>query len=266
MKFNWENPRISIGQWDFWTGGQFLANCLSFSKCMMPIMPAQNIYNLLPIVDKDAAYYQKKFDMLSQLKPVGSKSDNKDWHNPHGFNNSDNWLDVNPWGLNDIDFAVSNGTKFNGLLWKDAKFASRDYFDRFWRKPAIATSNSTHGIFIKTHHQDQTAGLKYLLPNAKIFSVQGFTKWQSYCKDIKNGAANNFSSSAELEIYFSIAYKPPEDAFVFEVDDLIRSETSFFEQMNLAYSYFEYQDFNHVSKYLTDYRNLYIRWNIEFNK
>jgi len=251
MQFNWDNPRLSIGVWPQATGGQFLINCLSISCKIMPILGAVDIYRLLDLSNDTITkgYYDEKLEIMLRHRPgkLGPA-----WHQAGGFMTSCNWLDLRPGNHFDYSIQDPKGTNFIQSQWNEARLDYREYFNQFWRKTAIDVSHSNVGFFNKAHCLSEAVGIKALIPQSKIFTVAGYSKWQDRMKIKLEQETSYLEQDVKSDSFNNI--------FIFEVDSLMDDQDNFLSQMRKAWDYFDFGDNMHCMSALISYRQAYLKW------
>jgi len=261
-----------IGQWQSMTCGQFITNCLSLSRTLVPICATRFIDQILDS-DSDRSY-EIKFDILSRYRPIGVRSQGIYWHNlrdpddpsqPMGFIDSNNWLALRPYIRSQINIGYPYGTDWQEQIWQDADAASRRYYDKFWRADAIRISNAGLGFVIKTHHVREAEGLRHLMPQAKSFCLTNFTKWQKISRAAKTGLDRSWLTDQDIAAYFADDHPMP-SATPLHLDNAMDDENSFITQMEHVYHASGLRDFDRVRDYLLKYRKMYLRWTAEFSR
>jgi len=231
------------------------------SKHMIPIANAADIQEMISqsLTESNSKnIYKRRYDIIISYAPDGNVKNGGDWHK--NFLNSANWLDTDRLFLQETSGRTIYGRPswFSTTLWTDANLASRGYFDRFWRNPSCKVSCSDLGLVIKTHVRSEVEGLLYLMPQAKIFSLDNYDNWKAFCSKSKV-MPNKLSVWQSAEPYQVI-----DNSFVFNMDDLMWSDDAFLQQMQSAFEYFELDDFESVKDHLPALKAEYIRWNEEF--
>jgi hypothetical protein len=239
-------------------GGEFIIRCLGLSRFIVPIAGASDVREMIFQKLNDMTDYNRIYEIITSYAPSGKAHDGSDWHK--NFLNSANWLDTDKLFLDETSGRKIYGRSswFSTTLWTDAHFASHEFYDRFWRVPACEISWKNLGLVIKTHVPSEVSGLKYLIPQAKIWCLDGYDEWKDWCE--KNKVTHD-----NLQVWKSYEkYTPIPDSYVFQVDDLIWSEKSFINQMEKAYDYFNLIDFNDVKEHIINLRLDYLKWNSNF--
>lgn len=242
MGFNWDNPNLIINYWLPCAGGEFINRCLSVSSKMIMLSNITGVKMQL----MDTSNYYLKLHIFEQQEP---KSD-RWWHK--NFLASNLWLAVNPDLHTDTD-------KPEGILperiFEDAHLANRLFYDKFWRPMACDISQRDLGIVLKAHTYTQIKGLKHLMPQARVTACLDYDNWQARCTKMDK-IGDKFVTYYQQNLPADFA------AFRFNIDALIKDEVEFISQMQLAYKYLKFPDFEHAKSTLISMRKIYLRWHV----
>ena len=247
MKFNWDNKRLGLIYCPPFACGQWVNNCMSYSKYLIPCSPTTNIEENLQNQGED--YYYKHKKMMSYLPDPSANN----WH----YDNSQ-YYDSGRWTcMTEGEEVDMEGPNSAGLIWHDATIEMREYLDKFWRTHAKLVSNSSMGFLIKCHYQGEALGLRELMPNIKIITFKNFKMFQdSFVSKVKEG-------SKRLSIWRNSKY----DASIglsIDLFKMLTDEKSFIVEMEKAFQYMGLYDFIDTVDYLCEYRNAYLKANIKF--
>jgi len=249
MRFNYDNPYNILAMIPHGACGQFINNCISISKYMMPVGNDKFLNDVL----ENGPDQTKKFDYMRSCFP--SSSDTM-WHG--SFYHSSRWYSPVHWVRSSMDIDdTTNGYFQYGL---DPSYA-RQYMDLYWRDHAKKISSQGYGIIMPGHELRDLEGWQTIFPDAKVYSVTNYSEISF------NMTANKKSNPtpAIIKKYYQDnpwIYEPR--GHVFDLMDILRSETSFYSQMKKAYEYFMLDDFYDCSDMLLEYRKDYLAANMKY--
>lgn len=244
MVFNYDNPKIFLGQYPQFSCGQFLINCLSLGAGICPVATDEMI---LSWISQDNQV--SKFDYLMSSLP---KAADKHWHDR--FFNSIRWITNSPQALHSMNI----DDHATGSIISYIEPHMRSYIDKRWRSQAIQVSNSNLGFLLPAHDIHELYGWISLFGHRKHFSVINYHKIREVMLEIK--VSDRMFAKSILEMQWD--YKP--SGFIFDLGTLIENDRSFIGQMNEAYKFFCIGSFNELM--LTTYRKAYLKSNLEFDK
>jgi hypothetical protein len=248
MQFNYNNPKIHIWCAPHCAAGQFLGNCLSYSKHL--IFPSSD--DILSIMTSNPNDYL--FKHKTMMDNFGDPDKSKFWH--QYFYASSRWYTPCSWALDSMDIE-DHTTGYFHVGFKDTESAQY-YMDNYWRKAAIAVSQTDTGFFLGCHQDTEAEAWKMMFPKAKIFTVTNY----DYFRNLTFKAKTQFSDAVESWWTANEVYHP--QGFIFDLDALVKNEQSFIKQMSDAYQYFDLDDFNVIVKDLQQYRMTYLKFNYEW--
>lgn len=251
MRFNYDNPYNILAMVPHGACGQFLNNCISMSKHLMPIA----CDSFLDAVLDDGLDQQSKFDHMLGVFP--DRDNDKSWHGM--FYHSSRWYSPAHWARTSIDIDdLTNGYFQYGL---DPSYAQQ-YMDKYWRDHAIKISIAGHGIVIPAHELRDLEGWRAVFPNAKVYSVKNFEQISYKMTSVKKG---NSTPQIIKQYYIDNPWVYEPRGFVFDLIGLLSSEESFYTQMKLAYEYFSLDDHRECNATLFEYRKRYLRANTKWS-
>lgn len=250
MKFNYDNPHIHAACVPYGSGGQFLTNCLSYSKYL--VTPSTDAF-LRHMIDADGADYQYKHDHMMNSFP---KRNSEFWHDI--FYHASRWYTPCPYAKHTLEVEDYTSGYFHVGL-PNTEIAQA-YMDHYWRTPAIEISNKNMGFVLPCHQTTELEAWKMILPKAKVYTVVNYEWWMNAVFAKKN----KFSAAIEPWWKTEAIYEP--QGFVFDLHNLIKSRSSFLEQFEAAYKYFDLDDFHVVYKMLAEYRKRYLAVNFTWTR
>ena len=250
MKFNYDNPRIHAMAVPYGAGGQFLTNCLSYSRHLLT--PSTDEF-LRHMVDADGLDYQYKHEHMMASFPTKSS---KFWHDI--FYHASRWYTPCPYAKHTLEVEDYTSGYFHVGL-PNTEIAQA-FMDHYWRDPAIEVCNRGLGFILPCHQNTELDAWKMILPRAKVYTVINYEWWM----DAVFAKKNKFSTAIEPWWKAEAIYKP--DGHVFDLHALIKSQASFLEQMEAAYDHFDLEDFGLVYRMLVDYRKQYLAVNFTWTR
>jgi hypothetical protein len=245
MRFNWDNQRIIINHWLPCAAGEFINRCLSVSSKMIMIAGIDDIQRQLI----DPSDHLFKLDIFRRYQP----EQNTWWHDR--FLDSRQWLALRP----DCRESPEQDGFFFEIMWQDSHMTNRNFYDRFWRPMACEISDRDLGIVMKSHRYVEVQGLKNLMPQAKVTTCLDYDDWKTKSirmHKVQHSVLQAYDTTDEL----------PDDypAHRFQIDRMIKDETDFIAQMQLAYKTLHLPDFAAVKDTLVKMRKLYLMWHLDW--
>lgn len=142
----------------------------------------------------------------------------------------------------------------------DDQGAARRYMDHYWRTPAKEVSHSNLGFVLPGHQTSELDSWLLIFPNIRYFTVDNYQKWIN-----ANVRKKNFYQE-DIQKWWRegrAVYEPR--GFIFDLESLLFKSSSFHDQMERAYEYFDFDDYSKVREFLAEYRRLYLQANLNWN-
>ena len=248
--FNWNNKNLHVMLSPPYACGQWLINCLSYSKHLCPCVPTQSIEKL---ITPGGLSPEEKHGML--LSHLPNKDKDSGWHYDSQFYDSIRWLHQHEGS----GFTMEDGEEPGELLFQKVTPGMRDYIDQFWRQHARLVSHSDMGLIMKVHYAAEADGWLALVPQSKIFTVSNYDRWQDV-----------FVKKSKTAVHTVTHWRKKSDyqirGFVFDIDRMIKDESFFTSTMHDAYKYIDLDDYLEVELYLIEYRKAYLKANLQYTK
>ena len=251
---NFDNPRIHLAYSPPYSGGQFLINCLSHSKTLIPCAPTRFVRELMDL--KTSVDISWKHEQMMSMLPHKDKRQIS-WHYETAFYDSLKWTTSSPIAYENLELGGDSGE----LLWYNVQPSMRPYISQFFRDDARRVSNSDLGFILKLHFSKEKEGFQTMFPNSKVFSVINFEKTQHLM--FKHKSTNLRWNVVDYWLTYD-TYEPC--GFIFDMQDIFNpNPDNFLTSMHAAYRYFELDDFDQIQHMLLEYRKGYIQSNEAFD-
>jgi len=251
---NFDNPRIHLAYSPPYSGGQFLINCLSHSKTLIPCAPTRFVRELMDL--KTSVDISWKHEQMMSMLPHKDKRQIS-WHYETAFYDSLKWTTSSPIAYENLELGGDSGE----LLWYNVQPSMRPYISQFFRDDARRVSNSDLGFIFKLHFSEEKRGFQTMFPNSKVFSVINYEKTQHLM--FKNKSTNHRWNVLDYWLA-NDTYEPC--GFIFDMQDIFNpNPDNFLTSMHAAYRYFELDDFDQIQHMLLEYRKGYIQSNEAFD-
>jgi hypothetical protein len=251
MDFNYDNPYMCAMAAPHNAACQFLMNCLSLTQTLVPVGSNDFIDETIRAQGKN---YESKFKNIFDQLPKESDSA---WHQRMIHNTA--WLATAPYAKESLEIE-DYGVGYIHVGFDD-QLAARKYLNHYWRDPAKKVSNNNLGFVLPGHQTSELDAWILIFPNIKYFTVANYDNW------IKANTRKKNFFQEDIQRWWregKAIYEPK--GFIFDLESLLFKLNSFEYQMAKAFDYFGFNDYDSVKDHLTEYKNSYIKANINWNR
>lgn len=250
MDFNYDNPNMCAMAAPHNAACQFLMNCLSLTRTLVPV--GSNAF-IDKTIDAQGTNYQSKFDNMVNLLP---KATDASWHQRMIHNTA--WWATAPYAKESLEIE-DYGVGYIHVGFDDRQ-AARKYLNHYWRDPAKKVSNKGLGFVLPGHQTSELEAWEFIFPGIKYFTVDNYQNW------IKANTRKKNFFQKDIQKWWTdgkAIYEPT--GFIFDLESLLFKAQSFDYQMGKAFEYFSFDDYEKVRGFLDEYRKLYLQANVNWN-